>query len=469
MVSIRRKLSRTRVWAIVLAVAAVPVATVFSLNTGTASAQAPPIKHVVVLYLENHSFDSILGYWCNAHPGRCPQGGMPASVHLSNGATVTPTVAPDVVPNVDHSVAAQVAAIDGGKMDGWWKVSGCAPSTHYACISGYTPAEIPNAASLATKFAVSDNTFSLKNSPSWGGHLYAVAASTDNFTGDNPVPLKGVTAGDGWGCNSDKVTPWSATVGGTTKNIPSCIPDFSLGLKNGGAFEPTPASHVPTIMDRLTTKGLSWRIYGQPTPSPSDGYIWDTCPTFADCLDTTQAKSNVLSSTFVTDAKAGKLAAFSLITPGGVDAKDSEHNGTSMTQGDDWVGQIASAIMNGPEWNSTVLFITWDDCGCFYDQMPPTPPQNPDMTPRGPRSPLIIVSPYAKPGYTDTGSTTFAGILAFVEKTFGLKALGANDAGAYDFSNAFNFAQTPLKPIHMVNRPMPKGDHLDLALDNEDS
>ena len=122
--------------------------------------------------------------------------------------------------------------------------------------------------------------------------MYAVAASTDHFTGDNPTAASGVTAGDGWGCNSDKVTPWiSAT--GTTEMIPSCVPDFSLGLPNGGAFEKTPASNIPTIMDRLEGGGLTWRIYGQPTPSASDGYIWDTCPTFAECLDTSQFGNNV--------------------------------------------------------------------------------------------------------------------------------------------------------------------------------
>jgi phospholipase C len=369
-----------------------------------------------------------------------------------------------VVPAVDHSVKGQQAAIDGGKMDGWWKVSGCSPATKYACISGYQPAQIPNAIALAKNFAISDNTFSMADSPSWGGHMYAVAASLDHFTGDNPVPAQGVTAGPGWGCNSNKVTPWVSPQG-VTKDIPSCVPDFSLGLPNGGAFEPTPASHIPTIMDRLDAKGLTWKIYGQPTPSNSNGYIWDTCPTFAECLDTKQASNNVPAPSFVKDANAGKLANFSVITPGGADAKNSEHNGNSMTAGDDWVGQIASAIMNGPEWKSTALFITWDDCGCFYDQV--TPGTNPDGTPQGPRSPLIIVSPFARPGFTDTTATTFAGILAFTEQNFGLAPLSTNDAHAYGFANAFNLSQALLPPAHMVTRPLPPGEHIDLSQDNE--
>ena len=57
-----------------------------------------PVRHVVVIYLENHSFDNVLGFWCDANPGRCPQGGMPASVTLSNGAVVSPSVMRDKIP-----------------------------------------------------------------------------------------------------------------------------------------------------------------------------------------------------------------------------------------------------------------------------------------------------------------------------------------------------------------------------------
>ena len=109
----------------------------------------------MVIYLENHSFDSLLGFWCDDHPGRCPDGGMPSSVTLSNGAVVTPATDPDTVPNVSHSVAAQEAAIDGGKMDGWQNIpdGGCDAATGYRCVSGYQPAQIPNITTLAQDFA----------------------------------------------------------------------------------------------------------------------------------------------------------------------------------------------------------------------------------------------------------------------------------------------------------------------------
>ena len=439
--------------------------------TGTVTARRTPIKHIVVLYMENHTFDNMLGYWCKQNAGRCPDGGMPPAVTLSNGGVVIPGIMPDFVPKIAHSVAAERDAIDGGKMDGWQHVQGCGPRTNYACISGYVPAQVPNLTRLARHFAISDRTFSMADSPSWGGHLYAVMGQLDGFLGNNPFPARGVTPQPGWGCDSKHVTEWRPA-GGRVQKVPSCIPDYSLRRANGGAFTPTPVKHVPTILDRLNRAHLSWRIYGEPKPAGSGtlafGYVWDICPSFAECLFTRQKSNNVPSSTFVQDALSGNLPSFAIVTPGGQDAKFSEHNKMSMTAGDDWLGQIASAVMNGPEWKSTALFITWDDCGCFYDQVPPG--TNPDGTSQGPRVPLVIVSPYARHGYTDTTATTFAGILAYTEHTFGLTALGINDKKAYPFTNAFNYRQRPLRPAPMGYRPWPRDAyHVDMKQALQDS
>jgi phospholipase C len=438
-------------------------------TTSTAEAQSTPIQHIVVLYLENHTFDSMLGYWCDQHPARgCL--GMPASVHLSDGTVVRPGTSPDIVSPVQHTVAAQQTAIDGGKMDGWGLVDGCRPHNHYACIAGYQPAQVPNVASLASRFALSDHTFSMSNSPSYGGHLYAAMASMDGFTGNIPVPAPGAHPGQGWGCDSKLITQWQRQLTTRLRWVPSCVPDPALGLPHGGAFRNTPVSYAPTIMDRLDAAALTWRIYGEPTPGAAKrtGYGWDICPSIAECLDTTQRTNNVASAQFITDAKAGNLPSFSIVTPGGPQAKDSQHNGFSMTAGDNWLGQVASAVMTGPEWRSTALFITWDDCGCFYDQV--APGTNPDGTPQGPRVPLVIVSPYAKQGYTDTTPTTFAGILAYTEHIFKLAPLGVNDAQAYPFTKAFNYSQRPLGPARMVQRPLPPDAyHVNMKNANDDT
>src|ERR1019366_2959060 len=124
-----------------------------------------------------------------------------------------------------------------------------------------------------------------------------------------------------------------------------------------------------------------------------------------------------------------------------------QHNQMSMAKGDNWIGQVVSAIENGPDWSSTAIFITYDDCGCFYDHVAPS--VNPDGTPQGTRIPMVIVSPYAKAGYTDSTPATFASILAYVEQTFGLAPLSLNDAAAYPYTNSFDYSQTPLTGIPM--------------------
>ena len=155
---------------------------------GVTRAQATPIRHVVVIYLENHSFDNLLGYWCDIIRGRCPDGGMPsvgAAVERRRGDAEH---RPGHRADREHSVAAQAAAIDGGKMDGWQNIPGgsCAAATGYRCISGYQPSQMPNITTLAQDFAISDHTFSIGDSASWAGHMDMVAASADQLLRRQP-------------------------------------------------------------------------------------------------------------------------------------------------------------------------------------------------------------------------------------------------------------------------------------------
>jgi phospholipase C len=419
--------------------------------TPTPTPTGTPIKHVVVIYQENHSFDEVLGNWCFTI-SRCDGYDVTVPVALKGGQHVTLQQSPDIVPGVAHDVKSQATAIDGGLMDGWGQITGCTPTgtAPYGCLTYYSPSQIPNLVSLANKFVVADQTFSMADSPSWGGHVYAVAATNDHFTGDNPsIPRPtppGYVAGPGWGCDSNKVTPWINPSTGVRSMEPSCIPDPALGIANGGAFAPTKAQYVPTIMDRLDTAGLSWRLYTAPSTDPD--YIWAVCPSFAECLDTGQAQNMIDTSKILNDAGAGTLPSYSLVLDGtGAQANVVQHNSMSMAVGDSWIGQVVSALENGPEWDSTAIFITYDDCGCFYDHV--SPGVNPDGTAQGTRVPMVIVSPYARAGYTDSTPATFASILAYVEQTFGLAPLGVNDAAAYPYTNSFDYSQTPLAGVRM--------------------
>jgi phospholipase C len=119
-----------------------------------------------------------------------------------------------------------------------------------------------------------------------------------------------------------------------------------------------------------------------------------------------------------------------------------------MTVGDNWIGQMVSALMNGPQWGSTAIFITYDDCGCFYDHVPPPPGL-------GIRVPMVIVSPFAKAGFTDSGVASFSSMLAYVEHTFGLAPLTSRDAGAYDYAQSFDYTQAPVSPVPLGQQPVP--------------
>ena len=424
-----------------------------SVSAGTAA----KVKHVMVIYQENHSFDNVLGALCRTRTKRCD--GFTGTVTLKDGTRVPMTKSPDVSANVVHSVASQQAAINGGAMDGWASVYGCDAAHGYACLSYYTPSQIPNLARLARTYTVSDRTFSMSDSPSWGGHLYAAAASLGGFTGDNPKAVAGVKEGPGWGCNSNKIALWRNGRTGRTSMEPSCIPDRSLDPAvhpYGGAFRATPVPQIMTVFDRLDAVGLPWRIYGEPTP----GNLFSICPSFAECYYTKQADKVVPTAQVLTDAAAGKLPAYSVLTPSksstaAIGADTSQHNGRSMLAGDNWIGRIVAAVEKGPDALSTAIFITYDDCGCFYDHV--RPGANPDGTRQGPRMPMVIVSPYAKPGYTDSTGATYASILAFAEHTFGLKPLTANDARAYDYANAFDFTQRPLSPPPMSEQALSPG------------
>src|SRR5205085_325974 len=92
------------------------------------------------------------------------------------------------------------------------------------------------------------------------------------------------------------------------------------------------------------------------------------CPTFYECLGSSQADRIRQPPEFAKDAAQGHLPALSIVIPY---ANDSQHNGFSLIKGDDWIAQNVSAVMNGPDWSSTAIFVTYDDCGCFYDPVPP--------------------------------------------------------------------------------------------------
>jgi phospholipase C len=437
----RRRTGRARWGLAVIALAAVATVASARPNGGAPAAAATalptPIRHVVVLYQENHSFDNVLGRWC-VSTKRCA--GTTVG-KLPGGATIPLGQASDVVARVGHQSSDQTTAVDAGAMDGFSRIRGCSASSGYACLTQYRASQIPNLIALASKFTVSDATFEAQAQPSWGSHLELVAGRPDGFVGDNPVPsVTGAAPLNGWGCDSHEDTPWRPTLQSPIQMVPACVPEPS----GHGPYRPSPVKWVATVMDRLQAAGRSWRIYETTKAKTGPPYGWAICPTFADCLDTSQRQDMVPSGQVLTDAAAGTLPNLSLVMPSGT---HSQHNANSMLLGDNWIGRVVSAIEQGPQWKSTAIFITYDDCGCFYDHVAPPPKL-------GIRVPMVIVSPYARAGFTDHGTASLTSILAYVDHVFTLAPLGG-DATAYPYTNSFNYSQTPLTGVPLEQRQLP--------------
>jgi phospholipase C len=446
------------IWAIA-SVGIVVVATnsegVARAATATPAASAPtsdPIKHVVVILEENHSFDNVLGKFCtevaNGHikrPGKDRHCDGAIQGQTNTGQVVNLSPATDYVPFADHSVVGQQRDIASGAMNGFSLDPNCSSNlsncyTQYDPLAGpcTTGSCIPNYSALAARYTVSDRTFESYASPSWAGHLVWATSNQDGFYGTNPITSASgpqpLATGSGWGCDSGRVTPW----GPSKVLVPSCIPDTSGSLgPNWANYTGPKASYAPTIFDELAAKGLSWKIYGgagapstSTSPYSAQGWQWAICPTFVECLYTPQRNNLVSTSQLTTDAAAGQLPSYSVVTP---TSANSQHNNNNMCAGDNFIGATVSAIQASPEWTSTAIFITYDDCGCFYDHVNPLQ----YSSTWGIRVPMVIVSPYVKKGYTDSVGTTFAGTLSYVEHVFGLPALNSSDAHAYDYRGAF--------------------------------
>jgi phospholipase C len=109
-----------------------------------------------------------------------------------------------------------------------------------------------------------------------------------------------------------------------------------------------------------------------------------------------------------------------------------------------YVTGLVNSIMQGPEWSSTAIFISWDDWGGFYDHV--TPPQV-DQYGFGIRVPGLVISPYAKENYIDDNTYSFESWLKIVEERFDVHPMTARDTNAADMLNDFDFSQQPRSPI----------------------
>jgi phospholipase C len=378
-------------------------------------AKQSPISHVVFIIQENRSFNNLfMGF-----PGATTQNYGYDEHHrkirlrpVNLGATW----------DVDHSSTAFFIDCDGKgsfpgtdcKMDGWSKERTSPNAPHDAAYYYVPHGQLQPYWDIAKQYVIADRMFASNLDGSFIAHQYNVAAYASRAVN---YPLSA------WGCE-----------GGQTDTIPTLTPKRTFGRRIRACFD------NPTIGSEADAAGLSWRFYAVTVDGL--GGIWSSYQADHDAYYGPDWKTNVVNppSQFLLDVAGGNLPAITWITP---TYTTSDHSGFWSTDGPAWVASLVNAIGESKFWDSTAIFIMWDDWGGWYDSVPPV---YEDYDGLGFRVPLLIVSPYAKKGYVTHVQYETSSVLRYIENNFGLAPLAKSDARANDpAADVFDYTQPPHK------------------------
>jgi phospholipase C len=424
------------------------------------------IAHVIVIMQENRSFDEYFGTYPGAN-------GFPAANGHFTVCLNDPLTGQCVYPFYNsnpvngggpHGQANAIADINGGRMDGFIAsaekgAKGCGSTNNPSCggggadTMGYHDArDIANYWTWAHDFVLQDAMFEPNASWSLPAHLF-------------------------------EVSEWSAQCHGSSDpsmcvnalQSPGTPPDFG---KNRNGTVPTYAWTDLTYL--LHKNSVSWNYFvqGGQQPDCADDQadcnppyqswhtpgIWNPLPYFTTVQQDGQLSDIKDVTNYFAEAKSGSLPSVSWIAPA---AQDSDHPPASIAAGQTWVTRLINAAMQGPEWNSTAIFLTWDDWGGFYDHVqPPIVDENG----YGLRVPGLVISPFARQGYIDHQTLSFDAFAKFIEDDFlGGQRLDPLTDGRPDprpdvRENAsvlgnlladFDFSQPPRAPVPLPETPPP--------------
>jgi phospholipase C len=291
--------------------------------------------------------------------------GIPAGTSVDGVAPFH--LAQAVTSNPPHSAEAAAAAMNGGRMDRFVRVAGTSDPMGY-----YDARDLPNYWAYARRFALADRFFSSFAGPTLPNHLFLVA-------GRSP---------------------------GVTRNVRT---------PPGGSFR------FPSLPDALDAAGVSWKCYVGQTDPLGFGPL-NPLPGFSSLRS--KPWSFAATGALFRDLRAGTLPSVAWVFPS---QEESEHPLTDVRIGMWYVTAIVNALMKSSAWANTVLVVTWDEYGGFFDHV--TPPTREGFS-LGPRVPALIISPYARPGLVDHTTYDSASILRYVEDLFHLPPLTARDRDA---------------------------------------
>jgi phospholipase C len=400
---------------------ALPAAT---QGASTPNGKTIPIDNIVVVMMENRSFDH---YFQDL-----PNEGQP-NAEVAPANTTVPGIDGTPVPFV-HATSSQFCfgdtnhewlgthqEVDNGKMDGFATVN---DGTHEMPMIGppgflsgaramtyYTGADLPLMYWAAQNYAIADHYFASLPGPTWPNRMYLYAATS---------------------------------FGMTTNIVP-----------------PTLSTTSNTIFDYLTIRGVTWRIYA--TSAAGLDVLIDKAIQYSTSISTIDR--------FADDAASGKLPQVSFVDPElGMDSYDGndEHPPAVMQVGENFLAGVMSTLMSSSAWPHAAMFVDYDEHGGLYDHVPPPkacPPD--DLTPEsdagtyggfdeyGVRVPMLLLSPYAKKNYVSKNVYDHTSIVRFIEARFVLPALTNRDANALAPWDMFDFTDPPnLTPPSVPNVPI---------------
>ena len=417
---------RTPLTAVVLGAAA--IAAVLFVH-GAASHQPPharrtvvpgmnKIKHVVMIFQENRSFDSYFGTFPGAD-GIPSDRGEPLVCNtdpLTHRCLEPYHDTRDVNVGGPHNHLNAMHDINRREMNGFVRQARavlrkqCGPDPNQpGCIHGgridvmgyHTAREIPNYWTYAKQYVLQDHMFQPSTSWSLPEHLFAVSGWAARCT----------RKGDPTSCVNAVQDPGSPP--GGPQNLNGRSPSYAW-------------TDLTYLMHKHQ---VSWRYYvfkGREPDCREDGDvfcksprqnaqtpgIWNPLPWFTTVHQDHQLRNITSVRNFFKAAKRGALPAVSWVIP---NDHVSEHPPARVSAGQAWVTSLVNAVMSGPDWKSTAIFVTWDDWGGFYDHV--VPPVV-DRNGYGLRVPGLLISPYARHGYIDHQTLSFDAYLKFIEDRF---------------------------------------------------
>ncbi len=430
------------------------------------------LKHLIFIMQENRSFDSYFG----TYPGA---DGIPAKDGHFTVCLPDPRAKHCVKPFHDpsavnaggpHDEEAAADDVSHGAMDGFVRSlrvgnfafcnrfpfdPGCTHVQKFQKrpdVMGYHDArELPNYWAYAARFVLQDRMFESAFSWSLPSHLFFVSAWSANC----------MSATDPSSCRSDLLQPGHESgVSKSGPKTPFAWTDLTYLLHRAGVswgYYVGNGTDLTCLEDRIacTLRGTP----GEGTPA-----IWNPLPNFTTVREGGQLDNIRKVSGFLKAASDGTLPGVSWVVP---DGEHSEHPPSSIVDGQTYVTQLINAVMTGPNWDTSAIFLAWDDWGGFYDHV--VPPRV-DVNGYGLRVPGLVISPWAKAGYIDRQTLSFDAYLKLVEDLFlGGQRLdpatdGRPDPRPYVRENApilgdlladFDFTQTPLPPLILPEHPRP--------------